>query len=77
MGQVVGVNDQGLRVGQYHQHAKLTDVDVLRLLELRRSSGWGYGRLAAEFAISKRHVRNICAGKCRRQPATRFKIIRG
>ena len=73
--QVIGLNAQGLRVGQYHQRAKITDAQVLRLHALR-AQGWSYSRLAAEFEISKRHVRNICAGKSRCQSVAHFRIVR-
>lgn len=72
--QVIGLNAQGLRVGQYHQRAKITDAQVLRLHDLR-AQGWGYARLAAEFGISKRHVRNICSGKSRCQSVAQFRIV--
>jgi ribosome-binding protein aMBF1 (putative translation factor) len=72
---VVGVNDAGLRVGQDHHNAKLTDTEVRLLLELREA-GWSYNRLAEKFEISKRHVRNICSGKKRGQLAVKFRVVR-
>lgn len=73
MTHVVGVNERGMRVGQWHHRAKLTDTEVDKLLELR-DAGWGYKKLAKKFDISVRHVRDILAGK-KRQMATAFRTI--
>jgi hypothetical protein len=70
----VGINDQGLRIGQYHQHAKLTDADVDRLLELREQ-GWSYARLAAKFDICKTHAWKICNGQKRGQLVKAFRTV--
>lgn len=71
----VGVNDRGLRIGQYHQRAKLTNTEVRLMLELR-ADGWGYRRLAGVFECSKRHVRDICAGLKRAQLVAEFREVR-
>lgn len=55
---IIGVNENGLRIGQYHQRAKLTDAQVEELLDLR-ADGWGYRRLAKHFKVCKTHVRRI------------------
>ena len=70
----IGVNDLGLRVGQDHQNAKLTDAEVETLLRFREQ-GWGYKRLAAKFEISKAQVRRICSGLARHQIPTRYRLI--
>lgn len=71
----VGVNDIGRRVGDSHHNAKLTDGDVELLLAMH-AEGWGYRRLAAKFEVSKRHVRDIVAGKRRGQVATAWRTVR-
>lgn len=70
---VVGVNDKGQRVGEHHPQAKLTDREVDLMLELHEA-GWGYGRLAKLFDISKSQVRNICLGR-KRQMAVEFRVV--
>lgn len=75
MRRVLGVNDVGIRVGQDHQNAKLTDAEVELLLEFREQ-GLGYKRLALKFEISKAQVRRICSGDARHQIATRYVIAR-
>lgn len=58
MSRLVGVNERGLRVGEDHQRATLTDGDVDRMRELY-AEGYGYTRLAKMFEVSRRHVRDI------------------
>jgi len=71
----VGVNALGIRVGQDHQNAKLTDAEIVMLLEFREQ-GWGYRRLAAKFEISRAHVRRIVSGRARHQIPTRFRSLK-
>ena len=71
----VGVNELGYRVGDSHHRAKLTDGDVELLLSLR-VEGWGYGRLAAKFEVSKRTVRDIVHGRTRAQWVASWRKVR-
>lgn len=70
----VGVNERGLRVGQDHQNAKLTDAEIELLLRLR-AEGWGYKRLATKFEISKAQVRRIVSGVARHQIPSAFRRV--
>lgn len=74
----VGVNDQGLRVGQDHQNAKLTDAEVELLLRLRAEDRafWSYRRLAEKFEVSKSAVRDYVTGRRRGQVAIEFRVVR-
>jgi hypothetical protein len=74
MHKTVAVNEAGLRIGEDHQRARLTDHEIELLLALR-DEGWGYGRLAEKFEISKSHARGICRGKCRCQCAAGWKTV--
>jgi hypothetical protein len=71
---VIGVNDKGIRVGEDHQHAKLSNAEIDLLLELREE-GLSYRQLAEKFEISKSHARYICKGRWRCQAATRFMAL--
>lgn len=73
MKRVVGTNEKGIRVGQWHQRAKLTDDEVARMQEFREQ-GCSWEQLATMFDCSVRHCRDICSGK-KRQLATRFKEV--
>lgn len=70
----VQINDAGLRIGEDHPKAVLTDRDVMLFFQMR-AEGMGYRRLAAIFEISKSHARNICKGRARCQTATRSKEV--
>lgn len=71
---VVGVNEKGIRVGQWHQNAEMTDADVDRMRAAREAST-SWKKLAVMFDCSVRHCRDVCSGK-KRQMATRFKEVR-
>lgn len=71
---LIGVNNDGRRVGDYHQNAKLSDGDVALLLEMH-SEGWGYRRLAKKFEVNPSAVRHICKGVNRCQRVERWKKV--
>lgn len=71
----VGVNERGIRVGEDHQNAKLTDAEVDLLLELREEHGLSYNELAEKFGLSKSGVRKICKGQTRSQRPERYKTV--
>lgn len=64
MTDLVGVNEKGLRVGETHHRAKLTDQDVDLIRELH-DEGLSYREIAVKFEVSKSTVRDII--KCRRR----------
>lgn len=74
MKRTVGVNELGLRVGEDHVNAKLTNHEVDLLLELR-AQDWSYQQLADKFDLSKSGVRKICKGVNRCQQPSRFKVV--
>lgn len=70
----VGINERGLRVGEDHQNARLTDAEVELVRELHRE-GMSYGRLAAKFEVSKSLIRYIVQYKRRGQIATEWRTV--
>lgn len=72
MKKVIGVNDKGLRVGQYHQRAKLSDAAV-ELIRRLREDGLSYRVIAEKFEVGVRTVRDICAYTRRAQCVSRWK----
>lgn len=74
MKRTVGVNELGLRIGEDHVNAKLTNHEVDLLLELR-GQGWSYQQLADKFDLSKSGARKICKGVNRCQQPSRFKVV--
>lgn len=69
---LVGVNERGLRVGQDHQRAKITDRDV-ELIRQMHEDGLSYRLLAEKFEISKTLAFYICGFQRRASAAVRFK----
>lgn len=70
----VAVNEHGLRIGDSHPMAKLTNDEVERLLDLR-DEGLSYRQLAVIFEISKSGARQICKGRRRCQCAATWKTV--
>lgn len=71
---VVKVNERGLRIGEDHGRAKLSDAEVELLLRLRRE-GWGYRRLAAKFEICRSAAKRICLGVARSQTCAGHRTV--
>lgn len=70
----VAVNDKGVRIGDSHPRAKLTNKEIDRLL-LLRDQGWSYLQLARVFDISKSGARMICKALRRCQVPARYKLV--
>ncbi len=70
----IACNDAGVRIGESHQNAKLTDREVDTIRDLY-DSGIGYRRLSAMFEVSKTAIRLIVKCERRAQCATRFRTI--
>lgn len=75
MKRTVAVNERGLRIGEDHRLAKLTNEEVDRLLALR-DEGWSYRDLARAFEISKSSVADLVKGRRRCQTPARHKVVR-
>lgn len=71
---IVGVNDRGLRVGQDHQRAKLTDAAV-ELIRRLHEDGLSYRVIAEKMGIAKSTVQDICTYRRRAQTAVRWRTI--
>ncbi|MDR0439468.1 MAG: hypothetical protein LBI59_00570 [Candidatus Accumulibacter sp.] len=68
MKRLVSVNEKGLRVGQDHPQAKLSDLEVEALIRDRGPEDaplLSYGKLARKYGISKSGVRDILTGRRR------------
>lgn len=74
MKRFVAVNERGLRVGEDHQNAELTNEEVERLRQLH-DSGLSYRALAEKFDVSKSLVAMICRHERRAQTASGWKAV--
>lgn len=57
--EIVGVSDQGYRVGQYHPRAKLSDHEVDLIRELYEEHGLSMQEIADKFEVAKSTVQDI------------------
>lgn len=76
---LVGIDDRGIRVGEDHQRATLTNAEVDLIHELRNPTDGAqplsFGEIARKFEISKGTVYDIISGRKRISYATRWKRI--
>jgi transposase len=70
----VKVNESGLRIGEDHPNAKLTDGDVERIRSLHEE-GMSYKILAEKFEVSKSGIGMICRYERRGQTIARSKRV--
>ncbi len=73
---LVAVNESGLRIGEDHPRAKLTDAEVERLRQLH-AEGIGYRRLAVIFEVNRATVRDIVKFRTRAQTPTAWRAQGG
>lgn len=71
----VRVNEAGLRIGEDHQNAKLTDADVERIRDLHENDGMTYRALAEKFEVSWHCIGRICRYERRAQTPADWKTI--
>lgn len=75
----VGFNSFGRRCGETHHRAKLSDIEVVQILELREA-GYSFGAIAAKWdagiTISRETVRDICNGRIRNQVPVVFRVYK-
>jgi len=74
MSKLIGVNEKGLRVGEDHPKAKLTNRDV-ELIRRLHEEGLSYRTIAEKFEVSKMLVCYICTYRRRVSNAVEFKSI--
>lgn len=70
----ITVSDQGLRVGESHALAKITDAEVEMIRRLHED-GMGYKRIAKKFDISRSSVAMICRYERRATVGVRVKVV--
>lgn len=67
----IRVNERGIRIGESHPNARLSDVEVELLLGDRLYGNMSLGALATKWGLSKSGVKKICDGTCRGQVGPR------
>ena len=74
MVRLVAVNEIGLRIGEDHPRAKLTDAEV-ELVRRLYEGGMRYSELAEKFECSKWSIGRICRYERRAQTVAAFKVL--
>lgn len=74
MSRLVGVNERGLRVGEDHQHARLTDAEC-ELIRQLHEQGVSYKKLADKFEVGKSTIADIVKFRRRGQFPTGWRTV--
>lgn len=64
---MIAVNEHGKRIGEDHQHAKLTNEQVDRIRDLHEDYGLKYSQLAEMYGVSKSMIAGVCQYRRRAQ----------
>ncbi len=70
---MIAVNERGMRIGEGHQRAKLTDAQVEEIRELFELGFHSYRRLARMFGVDRGTIRDYVTFRRRGQYADRWK----
>lgn len=73
---MIAINEQGKRIGQGHQFAKLTDEQVDRIRDLHEEHNLSYSQLAAMYQVSKSVIAGICQYRRRAQTPFGWKKLK-
>lgn len=71
----VAVDENGLRIGETHPNARLTDQQVDQIRDLHENDKWDCQRLAAHFAAPLITIRKICSYERRASTIARWKVL--
>lgn len=71
--QYIAVNERGLRIGESHPRARLSDHEVDLMRTLHEEYHMGYTELAEKFECSVSGTAKLCRYERRNQAAAAFK----
>jgi DNA invertase Pin-like site-specific DNA recombinase len=71
----VATNDRGIRVGETHHRAKLTDNEVEQIRDLYEFGGMTYSEIAKNYGVTKSEIAQICRYERRVQSVSKWKKI--
>ena len=64
---LVGVNEDGRRVGQYHHRTKVPDAVINQIRELREERNLSFGKIASIVGLPRRYVAKVAKYEIRAQ----------
>lgn len=71
----IAVDENGLRIGQTHPNAKLTDAEVDQIRDLHELANWDYTKLAQAYAVPYITIQKICTYQRRASTIARWKVL--
>lgn len=71
----VAVDENGLRIGETHPNAQLTDSEVDQIRDLHEKAGWSYAHLAEAYQAHKATIQKICTYQRRATTIARWKVL--
>lgn len=71
----VAVDENGLRIGESHPNAKLTDQQVDQIRDLHEGKKTSYADLAVMFNVPKITIAKICTYERRASTIARWKVL--
>ena len=74
---LVGTNDRGIAIGQYHPRAKYPDELIDQIREMREDQGLTWREIVSRTGVSMRMVRDVCAYVYRAQTYTNWRKAGG
>ncbi len=72
---LIAINELGKRIGEDHQHAKLTNEQVDRIRDLHEYHGLKYSQLAEMYGVSKSMIAGVCQYRRRAQTPFGWKSL--
>ena len=73
---LVAINEYGLRIGEDHHNAILSDREVELIRDLHYAEGATYRELEARFGVSRWAIGRICRYERRAQSPAGFKRVK-
>ena len=71
----VATNDRGIRIGEFHGNAKLSDAEVEQIRDLHEIACWSYREIARAYSVHKSCVAQICRYERRNQTPEHWKKV--
>lgn len=71
----VAVDENGLRIGETHHRARLSDAQVDEIRDLHELHKWSYEQLADKFAMPKITIAKICTYERRASTIAGWRVV--
>jgi hypothetical protein len=69
------VDERGLRIGEAHPNAKLSDAEVDQIRDLHEIAKWDYSALSVAYCAPYITIQKICTYQRRASTIARWKVL--